>query len=102
MKKNKVYERPIVLALGKRAASGQVTPLACISGSSVPYMGCSAGSNDTACSSGTGGIIYPEDCVSGAAASSSYSCVSGGTAGYECATGTSATYSGSCTTGPSF
>ncbi len=100
--KKTIYRKPVVIDLEGGAVSGQDAPEACISGAAVPFMGCLPGSNDTLCSAGADGILYPEDCVSGAAAGGSYSCITGGTAGYECGAGGTPSYPGSCTAGPSY
>ena len=100
--KKTIYRKPVVMDLEGGAVSGQDVPQACIAGAAVPFMGCLTGGNDTLCSAGTDGILYPEDCISGLSATASYTCISGGTAGYECGAGGSPTHPGSCTTGPSY
>jgi hypothetical protein len=97
----KRYEKPNAIDLSGRSASGQVRPLACMSGSSVSPITCSIGSLDTACYTGSSGSTYGSDCIPGTAAAPSASCLPGTSATYECAAGNSPVYSGSCTVGPS-
>ena len=95
------YEKPIVMDLNARAASGQV-PLACIAGGGVtPPGGCVPGSNDAACYAGTGGTEYSGDCIPGVSAGPDASCLAGNAADWECAAGVTPVYSGACTVGPS-
>ena len=74
------YEKPVVMNLGARAASGQ-DPLACVDGDSP---------SDGICNNGTAGTSVG-DCVSGGSAPNAV-CASGGGPGS----------SGSCTSGPVF
>lgn len=95
------YEKPIAMNLSARAASGQ-GPLACIAGNVVtPPGGCTMGSTDAACYTGTGGITLPADCLPGTGAGPYASCLAGNGANWECAAGASPVYGGTCTVGPS-
>ena len=94
------YEKPIVVDLGGRAASG-ANPLACLTGAVVTGPACHAGDGDAACYGGTGGTQISGECVGGATPSGSTSCLAGTTASWECASGGSpAAGHGPCTSGP--
>ena len=93
------YKKPAVVELNAVTAAGKYR--ACMSGTTVPNLGCSPGSNDSACYDGTDGYQTADDCISGTTPLNNASCLSGGTTGWECAVGTSPTYGGTCTVGTS-
>jgi hypothetical protein len=95
------YQKPIILDLNARAASGQV-PLMCINGGSAggPLENCAYGVAAGACSPGNGGN-YGDPCMSGNTPNyGNEGCISGGSA-EECGAGSSVNFNFGCNVGPS-
>ena len=68
-----------------------------------PVGGCvdGLGPGSYVCKEGGSGETTPDDCLSGAIASSDAACLTGGNAGYECGSGSGPDYPGNCEVGPS-